>query len=413
MTAGMITQFNTISNVKPIATATSSESGNNFLEVFKASADKTAETKNQDQAEKIKTKKTDKSEEKSEEFITNDFGEKASADETKAEEKDTSKEDVDAALEAAESIAGTIAQVLEVEPQMVTEALENMGLEEIDLLDSSNIPKVVVEISGAEDVVDIMTDEALFADVKDITEAAQEVIENLADELDVDASEVKDAVKDIIAKVDESVVTENEPEVVAMEETGREKSSDNADTAGNQMSFAESFIENVKAAVSREGDTPIAEYTTDMNEIYNQVSESLKVNMTEEVTEMEMNLHPASLGNVKVQIAERDGMITANFTTQNEQVKAALETQILELKENMNAQGIKVESIEVTLASHAFEENLSKEGGHTSSEGETKKKRRNINLNEIEESDDINIEDDIRIAREMMMHNGTTVDYMA
>ena len=153
--------------------------------------------------------------------------------------------------------------------------------------------------------------------------------------------------------------------------------------------------------------------TADMNRIYDQVRESVRVNMNEEVTEMEMNLHPASLGNVKVQVASRDGVVTANFITQNETVKAALESQIIQLQEDMNEQGIKVESIEVTLASHAFEENLSENNEGSATEEGTRKKRRSINLNEIDDDADIIVEDDVRIAREMMMHNGTTVDYLA
>jgi flagellar hook-length control protein FliK len=131
---------------------------------------------------------------------------------------------------------------------------------------------------------------------------------------------------------------------------------------------------------------------------------------------MEMSLHPASLGNVRIQVAARDGVVTANFLTQNEQVKAVLESQLVELKQSMNEQGIKVEAIEVSVAAHAFEENLSKEGDNSSEyEAREGRKRRSINLNEIDDSDDIDIDgdDEIRIAREMMMANGNSVDYMA
>ena len=73
------------------------------------------------------------------------------------------------------------------------------------------------------------------------------------------------------------------------------------------------------------------------------------------MTQMEMELHPASLGNVRVQVAAKDGVITANFTTENESVKAALETQVVTLKNQLEEQGIKVEAVEVTVSSNAFE----------------------------------------------------------
>ena len=128
-----------------------------------------------------------------------------------------------------------------------------------------------------------------------------------------------------------------------------------------------------------------------------------------------MQLHPASLGNVRVQVSSKDGMITASFVTQNETVKAALESQIVTLKDNLNEQGIKVEAVEVTVASHAFERNLNEEGEQSSRQMQEKKKSvRKINLAELsEESEDGLLEQQDRIVADMMRKNGNTVDYTA
>ena len=40
---------------------------------------------------------------------------------------------------------------------------------------------------------------------------------------------------------------------------------------------------------------------------------------------MELQLHPASLGNVKVQLVSTGGVLNAIFTTENEAVKAAVD----------------------------------------------------------------------------------------
>lgn len=414
MTAGLITQFGPISDVATLKTPNASESGNNFLEVFKASADKNSEP-DTTSVETVDKKKVETETDKPQNSKTKEDEKDVVENETSVEEKvvaedaDEIKEEVQ---EAVASVLDAVAAVLDVPVQVVEEAVETLGLEAVDLLDSSNVPQVVVEIEGADDVVDIMTDENLFANVKEISQMVDEVAEDLSEELKVPVQEVKETAKEIVSVEETEVTAEIEQMPITNTESGRKASNDTNSNAGDQMNFTQSFVENIKAAVVSEESETVA-YATDMNEIYSQVSESLKVNISEDVTEMEINLHPASLGNVKINIAERDGLITANFTTENEQVKAALETQIVELKESMDEQGLKVESIEVTLASHAFEENLNKEGNNAPSEEETKKKRRSINLNEIDESDDIIIEDDVRIAREMMMHNGTTVDYMA
>ena len=63
---------------------------------------------------------------------------------------------------------------------------------------------------------------------------------------------------------------------------------------------------------------------------------------------------PASLGSVNVQIAAKDGVITAQFTAQNETVKAAIESQLVQLRTQFEEQGIKVDAVEVTVANYRW-----------------------------------------------------------
>ena len=73
---------------------------------------------------------------------------------------------------------------------------------------------------------------------------------------------------------------------------------------------------------------------------------------------MEMQLNPENLGKIYLNISEKEGVIRAQLAAQNEVVKEALETQMVELRQNLNQQGIKVDAIEVTVATHEFEQNL-------------------------------------------------------
>ena len=151
------------------------------------------------------------------------------------------------------------------------------------------------------------------------------------------------------------------------------------------------------------------------NQIMDQIVEYMKFNLKPEMQEMEMQLHPASLGTVHVQIAAKDGVITAQFAAQNETVKAVLETQMIQLKEQFEEQGIKVEAVEVTVANHAYGEQF---GGEREAEqnGQNAKKsarRINLNLDEMEGEGLEELDDSERIAVEMMQANGNTVDYTA
>ena len=434
MTTGAVSNISPISELAGAVQAQNkTSSAGNFSDVLKNSSDQTKESaqaqKSSDKAkvdDKSKVTKKDDISKDDDKNTTDNVKSSGKAENQKSVDDVTSEENAEvdeAVYEAASQMVQIVSQVLEVEPQAVGEALDNLGLNESDLLNSANIPQVVVEVTGAEDSLAITTDEELFADVKEISNQADAFMEELAGKLDIEPDELKAS----LVKTDDTLVqnpveqdmtqvkageADAQMPEIKIEKRGASQAENN--DASSQMGFAQTVVDNIKAAAAQQTGESEAVFTPDMDRIYEQVTESLKLNMSEDVTEMEMSLHPASLGNVRIQIAARDGVVTANFTTQNEQVKAVLEAQIVELKESMNEQGIKVEAIEVNVAAHAFEENLSKEGDN-SSEYETRggRKRRSINLNEIDDSDDIDSdEDEIRIAREMMMHNGTTVDYL-
>lgn len=438
MTAGLVTQFNPVSEFVPMGQAKTGSASENFADALKNSTDKnpgvaesnavrekeSANSSGSETVEESTAKDVDSKNQTNDDNIdkADETAEANKPSDVDNADSDGSKEDVaEEVLEAAAEVIATLANVLNVLPEDVTDALERLGLNQADILDEANIPQVTIELSDATDVTDIMTDETLFAEVKELTEAVNETQAALAEKIGIDKDAVKPLINDVAEEINRQIedMTGEEAKLKIDVDTGnraeRENTGAGQENGSSQMNFAEQFVNEIRNINATAGEEQISAYSTSMEDIYSQVSESLKLNMQEDVTEMEMTLHPASLGNVKVQLAAKEGVVTANFVTQNEQVKAALETQIVELKNNMNEQGIKVEAIEVTVASHAFEENLSNEGRQADGEqeSENKKRRRIINLNEIDDSDDNIIEDDIRIAREMMMHNGTTVDYMA
>ncbi len=155
-------------------------------------------------------------------------------------------------------------------------------------------------------------------------------------------------------------------------------------------------------------------------DILNQFAEYVKVNASAEITEMEIQLNPANLGSINLQIASKNGVITAQLNVSNEAVKQALESQIITLRENMIEQGIKVEAVEVTIQSHEFERNLN-DGQNESQaqyEAELKKAvRKNINLAETEAygEDDLldTFSNEEQLQVDMMRRNGNSIDFIA
>ncbi|WP_026504245.1 flagellar hook-length control protein FliK [Butyrivibrio sp. NC3005] len=158
----------------------------------------------------------------------------------------------------------------------------------------------------------------------------------------------------------------------------------------------------------------------DQSSILKQISDAIKVQIKAEATSMELQLHPASLGSVKVLVQQaQEGGLIARFTAQSDAVKAALESQILSLQQRFDEQGLKVNAVEVTVDAHAFEQNLEQNRQSDAQMQERKNssssKNRRINLADLDLSleDGKELDDDERIAKEMMKANGSTIDYMA
>ena len=90
---------------------------------------------------------------------------------------------------------------------------------------------------------------------------------------------------------------------------------------------------------------------------------------------------------------------------------------MVRLAEQFEEQGIKVEAVEVTVASHGFEGNLDQSAGQPEGGNESAgngRRTRRIDLSDLDdELDTSDMDDEERIAAEMMAANGNKVDYTA
>lgn len=151
-------------------------------------------------------------------------------------------------------------------------------------------------------------------------------------------------------------------------------------------------------------------------DVIRQVSEFTRVMYQGDTTSMEMQLNTENLGKIYVQVTAKEGVVTAHLAVQNEIVKEALENQTIQLRENMNQQGIKVEAVEVTIASHEFERNLeqNQQGSAQDEQREqaSKSPRRNISMNQLDELSGLMSEEEMLVAK-IMRDNGNSVDFTA
>ena len=127
-------------------------------------------------------------------------------------------------------------------------------------------------------------------------------------------------------------------------------------------------------------------------------------------------LNPENLGKVHIAVTARQGVITAQLTAQNEQVKAALENQMTALKEHFNNQGVKgvkVESVEITVQSHGFESQQNLEGNNSEQAGQEKKTHRKLDLSSLEELEESDMTDEEIRAKDAIVNGDSSVEYSA
>lgn len=265
-----------------------------------------------------------------------------------------------------------------------------------------------------------------------VTETKVQEVRN-ADNLQTvkDADDLQE-VQEVVDEVPETKQGENETnvqktvdEATAVKETefsdakqnGAEHSKSEGNASQNHMMAAEGNAQYSNTQVVNQTNVEYVQNLFEGNvttqEIYDQIGDYIKTHVRPGISEVEMQLNPESLGSLHIHLSSKQGNVTAQFVVQNEAVKAALEIQMIQLKENFAEQGIKVDAVEVTVESHSFNNNM-QQNSNGEAQAQTEAKRsgiRNINLNENRTEEELTEEE--QLVAEMMEANGNTVDFMA
>lgn len=395
---------------------------------------------------------------------------KAQVSKSKAESAEPEKaveEFAAAAQQAGEKTVEEIAKELGVSKEEVQRAMEILGLSVMDLLNPTNLTMVVLAVSGETDPMALVTNADLSQSLKhlnqfvtDLRNELQAAFEIPTEQLDNMLAEAETVLEEedmtFVETQEDNTVEESkteqkaptivvETEDVPEDEVQTAKQSQNTESISeletdvlskqsatdqegsakeqqgqnrNEMTGEQNlFFQNVAAKAAgtetvSAPSMPFAQQNT--QEIMNQILEFMKIQIKPEMTQLEMQLHPESLGNVQVHLSAKEGVITAQFTAQNETVKAVLESQMVQLKETFSEQGVKVEAIEVSVQANGFRQEYegSRNGDNEASQ-EQKKANRRINLNNPAAFEEEAMSEEEQLAVSMMEANGNTVDYTA
>lgn len=351
-----------------------------------------------------------------------------------------------------EGLVDVIAQILmekfQVSEEDLMNVLDTLGLTLLDMLEQPNLMDVAMMLTGTEDIAAILTDGELYSQIQ---EAVAEIAQNgeqfmeengityeelqllgqneVAAETMQVAQEAPQAEEDTVTFSKTPVVKEDNVQAVEAEEqdlpeleivTDQNNAGSKTEEHGSQMTGQQAFqqfVNNVSDYVGVAANTDhLYANQMEMQEIIKQVVDTVKLQVQSDTTSLEMQLHPESYGKLNLHVSVREGAVTAQLAVENEMVKSALEAQVVQLREAMNERGLKVDAVEVTIASHEFERNLEEGQGEQRQEEEARStQRRQINLNDepmtLEEM--MEMSEAEALARRMMIENGNSIDYSA
>ena len=297
-----------------------------------------------------------------------------------------------------------------------TESFEE-ALNEVDVSVTSNEAETEADAEVVSEVtVDKTTDAALAFENSDKANANEikPVDSNNSNESEEVPIDTEKKAPDKIEKP-ESFAQSNLMNDEAMNVRSENRKNFNFDNSNNQDLSLGQTGTVTNQTVNTVGDIveTVTSYTTgtDTDNIMRQVTDYVKVHISEDVTKMEIELHPASLGTVNMQINSQNGQITAHLTVQNELVKSVLETQMIKLQETFDEQGTKVSAIEVTVAEYSLNSQSDNNYSEERNGRNYGSKKKGINLNEIGSLDELDEEE--QLEAKVMEMNGSSVNYTA
>lgn len=330
--------------------------------------------------------------------------------------------------------------------------LGELGMDISDLLSSEGLKEFALYVNDANNV-DMLIDEELTNDINSLEDMLTEITEEVNTELleagyEISEEEFKDIVGTLIAEADESenalgtkyikadisgannsLKNEKNIQNNANEVTENLLNDDNNVGNENELSgFGEESFSGMDKSFEHPEDNRIEiDFNNAVNQAFNnteiseladmenvepvdivrQIIDDIRAEVTKDTTSLEVVLNPESLGKVTINVSEKDGAMQARIIAETEAAKNAIEASISNLKEAFNNQELKVDAIEVMVATYESfgqsEDNQNEEASANRTSGTNMLNTDDISEEELTEAEKLEVE--------MMRMAGNRVNY--
>lgn len=303
------------------------------------------------------------------------------------------------------AVTETVTNDLDITDEQLADIMQMLGITAIDLLQPDNLATFYAAVTGTDNVQDVILNSDFTNILNDLSMVASDYSNQLqilsemelvsdpqiADtdilpEATTDDTSIRQPVNEdaaaVIHTTDKTVEVEitdtlpekdtvktvddqNESDLSENDFTGNDSKSSSSDIVKHSDTETTGVLHNTvnetvfEEVIDAVPEAEISPVKIDTMDIIRQIAERVSISgTTSEDSTIEMQLNPENLGKIYINVTERNSEITARIAVSNEAVKEALETQMVELRETLNNSGIKVNDVEVTIASHEFEQNL-------------------------------------------------------
>ena len=310
---------------------------------------------------------------------------------------------------------------------------ENIGTSENtpaseNIYASETTASTVVEESSMSETAATAVSETQGA-LEAATAEASNISETVVSSESIEASETKtqpaDTKKDMTGLVDDALSQQAGDESDSLKSEKQAMKADlNSDSQSEERSFGDKNENRVLHTMINEQTQPEGvfeafdvqpKYTSvNTTEIIRQIVNQISVANTTGESVIEMQLNPENLGKLYINVTEKNSEITARIAVSNEAVKNALESQMATLRENLQDANIRVNDVEITIATHEFERNLEQNAGNENGRHNGQQYTHQSSNNGGNGSgQNETASDESRLTAQIMRDNGNSVDFMA
>ncbi len=292
------------------------------------------------------------------------------------------------------TILEEISNLLNITQEELQGLLEDFELSSIDLLDKENALKFYTLFKDDSNLASLITNEDItgeYIQFMDLLEETKQdlnfVIEQELGKEDIDFDILRSK---LASNKEKLIIDENQTKQNNQIEVNDSKANDTSKFTSSKIDHQSDnkgfniFVDNQKDNSSKSDDRDnksmleqnnarsnevnnninlnqidnqvkdMINHSKDIYEVSKQIIDQVKVKLRPDQTTLEIKLYPEHLGKLTLEVASKNGLLTAKFIAESQITKEVIESQLNVLQEQLHLQGIKVEEIEVEVGISQF-----------------------------------------------------------